>query len=388
MIRSYTLLAAVSAIVLASCGNGSGDVSAETRVQSEAANVTSSQTAYELVEIASGFEMPWGIAFLPDGSFLVSEREGFVSYVAPGEKTGNRLTGVPTALVNGQGGVLDIALDPDFEANRNVYLSYSKGSRQENATALFKAVLSEDRTALEDGRDIYWAPSKRGTSLHYGGSLLFLPDGTLLLGLGDGFRYMDEAQNPKNSHGTIVRLNSDGSVPADNPFADGKDGLAEVYSYGHRNVQGLAYDAATDTIYESEHGPMGGDEVNILEPGKNYGWPKITYGVNYNGTIITTETEAPGMEQPIVKWVPSIAPSSIAFYSGDKYPEWKGDILTSALAGSKIQRIDLDKGRVRGEEAFFEGSGQRFRNISQGPNGYLYVLVDDIEGVIYRIEAK
>lgn len=380
------LLGAAS-VSLVACGAGERDTSAETQTTSPAVSTSGSGTNYKLVEVASGFDMPWGIAFLPEGGFLVSQREGKVSYVAPVADTGANVSGVPEALIEGQGGLLGIALDPAFEDNRFVYLAYSKGSKSENATAVMKARLSDDHSSFENAEDIFVAPTKRATSAHFGGRLLFLPDGTLLVSLGDGFRYMDEAQNPQNSHGTIFRINTDGSFPADNPFADGENGLPGVYSYGHRNVQGLAYDPASDTIYEHEHGPKGGDEINILEPGLNYGWPKITYGVNYDGTIITRETEAPGMEQPIVKWVPSIAPSGMVFYTGDRYPEWDGDLLVTALAGMKIQRVDLEKGRVKGEEALFEDEARRFRHIALGPDGYLYVLPDEPDAPVLRIEA-
>lgn len=375
--------------MLAACGSGeTGGAPAQSDETTSAitSSAGESKAGYQLVEAASGFDFAWGLAFLPDGGMLVSEREGQVRYVAPGATSGTDVSGGPETLVAGQGGYLDIAIDPEFESNRFVYLSYSKGTKSENATALMKARLSDDNLTFENPVDIYVAPTKRATSAHYGGRLLFLPDNTLLLGLGDGFRYMDEAQNPQNSHGTVMRLNRDGSAPDDNPFVGSGEGLDTVYSFGHRNVQGLAYDAATDTIYESEHGPKGGDEINILEPSLNYGWPTITYGVNYDGSIITTQTEAPGMEQPIVKWVPSIAPSSIAFVTSDRYPDWQGDILTSALAGSKIQRVDLDKGRVRGEEALFTDEGVRFRLVKEAPDGFLYVTIDDFDAPIYRIE--
>lgn len=380
------LLGAAS-LSLAACGAGGNGTKAQATDQVSTDTSPAVGAQYELVEIASGFDMPWGIAFLPEGGFLVSQREGLVSYVAPGANIGAEIAGGPEALISGQGGYLGIALDPGFQENRLVYLAYSKGTKSENSTAVMKARLSEDHSSFENAEDIFVAPTMRATSAHFGGRLLFLPDGTLLISLGDGFRYMDEAQNPQNSHGTIFRINTDGSFPADNPFADGEGGLPGVFSYGHRNVQGLAYDPASDTIYEHEHGPKGGDEINILEPGLNYGWPKITYGVNYDGSIITRDTEAPGMEQPIVKWVPSIAPSGMVFYTGDRYPEWDGDLLVTALAGMKIQRVDLDKGRVKGEEALFEDAGFRFRHIALGPDGYLYVLPDDIEAPIFRIEA-
>lgn len=386
MRATFSAVAVLSGLVLSACGAEPGKPVVKDTTVVKASTETKA-TKKVLKEVATGFDFPWGIAFLPEGGFLVSERDGYLSYVAAGEMKGRRLEGVPTALVDGQGGVFDIILDPNFTENRTVYLSYAKGSGDANSTAIFKAQLNEEMTAIEKGADIFVAPTKRATSFHFGGRMTFLGDGTLMMGLGDGFRYMKDAQSPMNSHGTIIRVNTDGSIPADNPYADGESGLPVVYSYGHRNVQGLAYDAASDTIYAHEHGPKGGDEINIVESGLNYGWPEITYGVNYDGTIITTKTEAPGMEQPILKWVPSIAPSGMVFYTGDQYPEWTGDLLVSALAGSKIQRVDLEKGRVKGEEALFEDFGERFRQIAQSPDGYLYVLVDGLEASIYRIEV-
>lgn len=340
-----------------------------------------------LVPVATGFDYPWGIAFLPEGGFLVSEREGRLSYVAPGATTGQAVTGAPDTLVGGQGGYFGLVTDPDFERNRLVYLAYAKGKKSSNSTAVYKARLSPDATALQDGSDVFVARTRRATQAHYGGRLLFMPDDTLMISLGEGYSYRDDAQNPGNTHGTIIRIKTDGSIPADNPFADGVDGLAEVWSYGHRNVQGLAYDAAHETLYSMEHGPKGGDEINIEKPAANYGWPVITYGVNYDGTVITDKTEAPGMEQPVVKWVPSIAPGGLVFYTGDTYPAWKGDLLAAALAGMKIQRVDLEDGDVIGEEALFEDAGMRFRHIAQGPDGFLYVLSDEIGGTVYRIES-
>ncbi len=385
--NSFGVVSAAALILLAGCGSEPA-ANGQAPDGQTTAPATTSEATYTLTEVATGFDFPWAMAFLPEGGFLVSERDGFVSYVAPDETSGTRLGGTPDTLVAGQGGYLGLALHPEFETNRLVYLAYSKGTQASNSTALMRARLSDDNLSFEDAEDIYVAETKRATSAHYGGRILFLPDDTMLLSLGDGFRYMEAAQSPENTHGTIVRLTLDGDIPDDNPYADGEGGLPEVYSYGHRNVQGLAYDAATGTIYEHEHGPKGGDEINILEPGLNYGWPAITYGVNYDGSIITTQTEAPGMEQPIVKWVPSIAPSGMVFYTGDVYPEWKGDLLVSALAGSKVQRVDLENGRVKGEHAYFEDERMRFRDIEQGPDGYLYLLVDEPGAPIMRIEPN
>jgi len=349
------------------------------------ATTPASPVAFELETVATGFSFPWGIAFLPEGGFLVSERDGELSYVAPGSEEAVDITGLPDVYVAGQGGVFDVVLDPAFEDNRFIYLSYAKGSAAANSTAIYRARLSEDMTALEEGEDVFVAESLRATPAHFGGRMTFLPDGTLVLTLGEGFRYMAEAQNPQSDLGTVVRINSDGTIPADNPFADGAEGLPHVWSYGHRNVQGVVFDEATDTLYTVEHGPMGGDEINVDIAGANYGWPEVTYGVNYDGSIITTQTEAEGMESPMLYWVPSIAPGGMEVYTGDVYPDWQGDLFVAALAGMKVQRVDMDGSELVGQEALFDDFGSRFRQIAQGPDGYLYLLSDEYNGSVYRI---
>ena len=273
-----------------------------------------------LVPVAENLDMPWGLTFLPDGAMLVSERPGQIQLIRDGAR--HTVTGGPEALVAGQGGYLDIEIDPNFANNRFVYLAYSWGDEDATGTALWRARLSDDEARLEGGTQVFTSIGARSTALHFGGRIQFVNDGTLLLTLGEGFRYRDEAQNTANHLGSVVRLNTDGTLPADNPFAGDSGAAPGLFSYGHRNSQGLAYDAATDTIYEHEHGPKGGDEINILRAGANYGWPAITYGVDYDGTVISSDQEMDGMEQPITYWVPSIAPSGMAFISGDTYPGW------------------------------------------------------------------
>ncbi|MEL6324632.1 MAG: PQQ-dependent sugar dehydrogenase, partial [Pseudomonadota bacterium] len=246
----YALLT-TTLLSLAACGG-----------QTTAVPANAPESDFSLTPVVEELEFPWGIAVLPDGNMLVTEREGRLNLVTPtGDKT--VISGAPDAFVERQGGYFGLALDPDFASNRTIYMSYAEGDARDNATAVMRAVLSEDGTALSDVTDIYRADA-RDTAFHFGGRLQFLPDGTLLVSLGEGFRYMEDAQDPTNTHGTLVRINSDGSIPDDNPFADGENGKAEVYSYGHRNIQGLWYDAETDTIFASEHGPKGGDEVNII----------------------------------------------------------------------------------------------------------------------------
>lgn len=339
-----------------------------------------------LTRVVGEAERPWGMTFLPDGDLLFTERAGGLKYVAGGEGTPKNISGLPPAYTKGQGGYLGITLDPDFTSNRLVYISYSKGTDAANAAAVIKGRLSEDFSRLENVEEIFWA-DPRDTSAHYGSRLQFANDGTLFVSLGEGFRYMDEAQNPSNTHGTIVRINTDGSVPADNPFADGMEGKPVVWSYGHRNVQGLYYDTETETLYATEHGPKGGDELNIITPGTNYGWPEITHGVDYDGTIITPHTEAEGMAQPETYWVPSIAPSGLVMLTSDVYPGWKGDLFTGGMngpAGMELTRIDMEGGEIVGRESLFDGK-YSIRDVIQGPQGHLYVAMKSSEG-IFRVD--
>jgi glucose/arabinose dehydrogenase len=277
-------------------------------------------------------------------------------------------------------------LDPNFTANRNVFVAYSKGTEDTNATAVVRGRLSDDHTRLEDVTEIFVADT-RDTSFHFGSRLQFIADGTLMVALGDGFKYMDDAQVPANTHGSIVRINADGSIPADNPFASGEGGHPAVWSYGHRNVQGLYFDKASGTLFATEHGPKGGDELNIITKAANYGWPVITYGVNYDGTIITKQTEADGMEQPQNRWVPSIAPSGLTMLTSDVYPGWTGDLFSGAMNGPKglkLVRIDMEDGKVAAVEDLLQDE-LSIRDVAQGPDGYLYVADKNSNG-IFRVE--
>lgn len=374
---AFSRLAALGplALILSACGEGAGPATPP------AAPASFSGVSLELVAPA---EQPWGMAFLPDGGLLFTEKEGGLKFLATGGEA-VPVSGLPDAYVEGQAGYLGLALDPAFESNRLVYVSQSTGTAGANSTAVFRGALSADNSVLENVEQIFKADD-RDTAYHYGSRLVFGTDGTLFVSLGEGFKYMADAQDPKNTHGTIVRINSDGSVPADNPFADGAEGKPEVWSYGHRNVQGLYFDAVTNTLWATEHGPRGGDELNIVQPGTNYGWPKITYGVNYDGTIITKETEAEGMTQPETYWVPSIAPSGLAMVTSDKYPGWEGDLFSGGMNGPDglvLMRIDLKDGKVAGTEALLKGESS-IRDVVQGPDGYLYVANKDFDG-IFRV---
>lgn len=350
-----------------------------------AQDVVESEQADFIVEtVAGGLEYPWSIAFLPSGEMLVTEREGRLRVIDADGLRDTPVSGLPDDLVvERQGGLLDVALAPDFADSRMIYFSYAEGTAEANNTALARATLSADLTALENVEDIFHVNFEKARGFHFGGRILFNPDNTLFLTLGDGGNYQDEAQNPENHLGAVVRLNLDGSIPADNPVIE--NGAPGVYSYGHRNAQGIARNPATGSVWETEHGARGGDEINILAPATNYGWPVITYGINYDGSIITEEREREGLAQPIWYWNPSIAPSGMMFYTGDRFEHWQGDLFVSALAGSKIERLEIDGDRVISVEPLLEDLGQRFRDVRTGPDGAIYTLTDDFEGSVLRL---
>jgi len=352
---------------------------------SHAQDVIESEQADFIVEtVAGGLEYPWSIAFLPDGAYLVTEREGRLRVIDENGLREAPVSGLPDdLLVERQGGLLDVALAPDFATSRTIYFSYAEGTAEANNTALARAQLSSDLTTLENVEDIFHVNFEKARGFHFGGRILFNPDGTLFLTLGDGGNYQDEAQNPENHLGAVVRLNLDGSIPNDNPEIE--NGAPGVYSFGHRNAQGIARNPATGSVWELEHGARGGDEINILAAGDNYGWPEITYGINYDGTIITEDRERDGLTQPIWYWNPSIAPSGMDFYTGDAFEHWQGDLFVSALAGSKVERLEIDGDRVISVEPLLADMGQRFRDVRTGPDGALYVLTDDFEGSVLRL---
>lgn len=348
-----------------------------------AAVVTSEQAKFRVVEVAKGFDYPWSIEFLPDGDMLVAERNGTLKRVTP-QGASTALTGVPAAFQERQGGYFDVVLHPQYAQNGLIYFAYAAGTADANGTVLARAKFQG--TALTGVQTLFSAsPTKKG-GLHFGGRIIFLKDGTLMLSLGEGGRYKEDAQNLNGHFGKIVRLKDDGTVPADNPFFGQQGAKPEIWSYGHRNVQGLALRPGTDQIWANEHGPKGGDELNLIQKGRNYGWPVITYGINYDGSIITNETARPGMEQPVVKWVPSIAPSSLAFYDGDKFPAWKGDAFVSALVLQHVRRIEFKGDQVTGQEELLTSMGERFRDVAEGPDGLIYLLTDSDEGRIVRLE--
>jgi glucose/arabinose dehydrogenase len=343
----------------------------------------SQQHDFRIETLADGLAHPWGLAFLPDGGLLITERPGRLRLYKDGALQPEPVAGVPEVVARGQGGLLDVALHPDFAGNGLVYLSYAGAGEDGAGTEVARARF--DGAALHDLEVIFRAEPKVGGGNHFGSRLRFAGDGTLYVTLGDRYRYMKEAQSLDNHLGTIVRLNDDGSVPDDNPFVGQQDARPEIFSYGHRNVQGLAVQPGTGTLWAHEHGPQGGDELNILKPGANYGWPAITYGIDYSGAIISEKSEAPGMEQPVVYWVPSIAPSGMAFYDGDAFPEWQGDLFLGALSHLHLRRLEIEGEEVVAQEELLTGLSERIRDVHAGPDGLLYVLTDSSDGKLLRL---
>ncbi|MCB1684962.1 MAG: PQQ-dependent sugar dehydrogenase [Pseudomonadales bacterium] len=347
-------------------------------------------SAYRLETVTDNLANPWCVAFLPGGDFLVTGRAGTLRRVSTSGAVGEPIANVPPVFFAGQGGLFDVILDPDFPGNQRIYLSFAHGDMSANATRVVRARLQDN--SLTDVEAIFTASPSKDTPQHYGGRMLFLPDGTLLLTTGDGFDYREQAQNTRALLGKTVRIRTDGSLPADNPFADGKGGHPAVWTYGHRNPQGLALDPATGTVYLHEHGPRGGDEVNVLAPGLNYGWPAITYGLDYSGAYVSPFTEYAGMEQPLHYWVPSIAPSGFAVYRGDAFPEWNGSLLVGALVDREIRRLSSGAGENLAsgpleEKSLFSEIGARIRDVRVGPDGLIYLLTDGSPGSLIRVRA-
>jgi glucose/arabinose dehydrogenase len=340
--------------------------------------------AVRVETIARGLEHPWALAFLPDGRLLVTERPGRLRIVHQDGRLSAPLAGVPQVQARGQGGLLDVALDPQFADNRLVYLSYAEpGQGRTAGTAVARGRLDEGR--LEDVQVIYRQIPKVEGANHFGSRLVFARDGTLFVTQGERYDYRDQAQDLSSGLGKIVRLNPDGSVPRDNPFVGRAGARPEIWSYGHRNVQSAALHPPTGQLWTVEHGARGGDELNRPEAGKNYGWPVISYGVNYSGTKIGEGTAKPGMEQPLYYWDPVIAPSGMAFYTGDAFPDWRGSLLIGSLRPGLLVRLTLEDGRVAREERYLGDLGERIRDVRQGPDGLLYLLTDSSDGRLLRV---
>lgn len=345
--------------------------------------VESEQARFSVEQVTVGLEHPWGMAFLPDGRMLVTERPGRLRLVeADGTLDPAPLKGVPTAFARGQGGLLDVALHPDFESNRLVYLSFSQLDGRAAVTAVARGVLDDE--GLTEMEVIFASNGRTSQTRHFGSRLAFDAEGRLWVTHGDrGDR--DLAQDPGSHAGSVLRLTDGGGVPGDNPFAGQTGAMPEIYSIGHRNPQGLAIHPATGAIWIHEHGPRGGDEVNIIKPGANYGWPVVSQGREYASGKAVGASEAEGMTPAIHVWDPSIAPSGMAFYEGEAFPEWQGDLFVGALAFQLLARLELDGDTVVHEERLLEDALGRIRDVSVGLDGFVYLLIDDDDGGLYRL---
>ncbi|MGB5761109.1 MAG: PQQ-dependent sugar dehydrogenase [Sedimenticolaceae bacterium] len=346
--------------------------------------VQTERERFDIQVVTEGLEHPWSVVFLPDGGFLVSERPGRLRRIdADGTLRPQPISGLPAIRASGQGGLLDIALHPDFEHNHWVYFSYNEAGKGGMGTAVARGRLQG--MTLLDTEVLFRLEPKSDTGRHFGSRLVFDREGFLFITLGDrGER--PRAQDLADHAGSVIRLHDDGRIPTDNPFVGRTDARPEIFSYGHRNIQGATLDPASGRLWTHEHGPQGGDEINLPAPGVNYGWPVITYGVNYGiGTRIGEGTEKPGMAPPLYYWVPSIAPSGMAFYDGPAFPGWQGDLFVGSLKFQLLVRLQIEDGRVVHEERMLQNQLGRIRDVRMGPDGLLYLLTDEDHGRVVRL---
>ncbi|GAB2501678.1 PQQ-dependent sugar dehydrogenase [Arenimonas alkanexedens] len=385
-----TALSAVLLLACAGCGAsdsganpGATSAAAPAAGAAQVARFPSEAGTLEVTTVASGLEHPWGMTFLPDGRYLVTERPGRLRIVSPDGSLSAPVAGVPAVFAKGQGGLLDVVLDPDFANTPWVYLSFSEPGEGGGGTAVARGRFEND--ALVDVEVIFSQSPKLDTGQHFGSRLVFDRENRLYVTSGDRGTWPN-VQPLDKGQGKIFRIERDGSIPDDNPFVGREGAQPAIWSYGHRNVQGAALHPVTGALWQTEHGARGGDELNIPEPGKNYGWPVITLGVNYNGMPIGEgKTEAEGMEQPMHQWTPSIAPSGLAFYTADRFPAWQGNLFVGALAFQRVVRLELDGDQVVREEALLTELGERIRDVRQGPDGYLYLVTDAADGKLLRV---
>lgn len=350
------------------------------------ATVRSEAGPVKVVEVAAGLDTPWSLAFLPDGRMLVSERAGRLRIVSPDGRISAPISGLPAVHARSQGGLLDVILGPDFSRDRRIYFSYAEPTPNGARTAVARAVLDADGLRLNAVERLFAQNEAPAGGEHWGSRLVFGRDGALFVTLGDRYRYRDQAQDLGSHLGKVVRIGADGSVPPDNPFVGRAGVLPEIWSYGHRNVQGAALHPQSGALWTHEHGPQGGDEVNLTLPGRNYGWPVITYGREYvTGFRIGEGSTRADVEAPLIQWTPSIAPSGMTFYTGDAFPQWRGSLFVGALRGSMLVRLSVDGERISGEERLLRELGHRIRDVRQGPDGLLYLL-DETGGRILRLE--
>ncbi len=382
MHRTPALVLALTAFGLSAASHARADVP----VVSDPAPAT----GYKVEEVVSGLDHPWSMAWLPDGDMLITERSGQIRIVRDGNLVRQPVSGAPRVFASGQGGLMEISLHPDFANNRWIYLTYSDGSRNSNHTVLARGVYEDG--AISDLRTIFEVNRMKSGTQHFGSRIAWLDDGTMLLAIGDGgnppVKYDGElirlqAQELDAHLGKILRLTEDGEPAQDNPFVNTRGAAKEVYSYGHRNIQGLAIDRSTGRVWATEHGPRGGDELNLIVAGENYGWPVVTFGREYFGPKISDKTSDRKFVDAAMVWVPSKAPSGLECYSGDAFPQWKGDLFSGALMHKDVRRIDIEGDRAVKHEAI--SIGKRVRDVRQGPDGMLYVLTDENNGQLLRI---
>lgn len=345
-------------------------------------------TPLKIEVVAQGLQHPWGMQFLSDGRYLVTERPGHLVVVGKDGKKSAPISGVPTVFNDGQGGLLDVLLAPDFAQSGTVFFSFSEpreGGKNATSVARAKLTLSGDSGALSDVKLIFQQQPAFNSALHFGSRLVLAKDGTLFITTGERSTQRDSAQDLATDLGKVIRINTDGTIPQDNPFVGEAGKRPEIWSYGHRNMQGAALNPATGELWTTEHGARGGDELNIPRKGKNYGWPVITWGIDYSGAKIGEGTTKEGMEQPVYYWVPSIATSGLAFYDGNLFPGWKGNVLAGGLGGAVLERLVLDGESVVGVEHLLTDRGERIRDVRAGPDGAVYVLTDEDDGKLLRL---
>ncbi len=353
-------------------GGGGGDASLQKKLAPDAPE---GELALNVETLADDLVNPWSISFYPDGTLLVTERPGRIRAIRNGVLDPDPVPGAPEVLAWNQGGLFDILPHPNYQDNNVVFISYAHGTEDANGLRVARAIF--DGEAISDLEVIYDTKPPKDTGHHFGGRLVWGPDGKLYFTMGEGSRYKEKAQDMTTSYGAVIRLNEDGSIPEDNPdFGEGS--LPELYSKGHRNPQGFTYDGARGVLWEHEHGAMGGDEINIIKPGANYGWPIATYGIDYNGARVTPFTEYEGTTQPFKYWTPSIAPSGLAVYRGDLFDGWDGDLLVGAMARTALHRVIMDGDKEIGEERYL--IGERIRDVRVGPDGAVYVTTEDRGG--------
>lgn len=338
---------------------------------------------YQIETVADGLDHPWSIAWLPDGRALVTERAGRLRVIEDGALLDAAVAGVPEVLAASQGGLFEALPDPDFATDPWLYLSFAHGTPEANATRVIRARLRG--MELVDHEILFTATALKDTPVHFGGRMTFLADASLLIGVGDGFNFREQAQRLDNHFGKIVRIHRDGSTPADNPFLGVTGALPEIWSFGHRNIQGLVFDPESGRVWQHEHGPRGGDEINLIKPGANYGWPVATHGIDYSGARVSPFTARPGMIDPLHIWTPSIAPSGMTLYRGALFPEWNGKLLVTALAAKHARVLTLAGAQIVDDKIILDELDERLRDIRSGPDGAVWVLTDANPGRVLRL---